>query len=70
MAEGATFASLETIINGIKTVGTWFFGLFTDFVNMIGTNSLLLYTVILAIAIGVIGLLYKVVKGFGIKSRG
>lgn len=70
MTESVGFASITTIVQGISTVGSWFFGLFTDFVNMIGSNSLLLYTVIVAIAVGVVGLLYKVVKGFGIKSRG
>lgn len=65
-----SFASITTIIQGVSSVSTWFFGLFTDFVNMIAGNSLLLYTVIVAIAVGVIGLLYAVVRRFGIKSRG
>lgn len=72
MGEGATpvtIASLTDIATGIGSVSTWFWGIFTDFVDMIATNNLLLWMVIFAIVAGTVGLAIKVVRKFGIKGR-
>ena len=64
-----TIASLTDIATGIGSVSTWFWGIFTDFVDMIATNNLLLWMVIFAIVAGTVGLAIKVVRKFGIKGR-
>lgn len=72
MGDGATtvtIASLTDIATGIGSVSTWFWGIFTDFVDMIATNNLLLWMVIFAIVAGTVGLAIKVVRKFGIKGR-
>lgn len=72
MGEGSTtvtIASLTDIATGIGSVSTWFWGIFTDFVDMIATNNLLLWMVIFAIVAGTVGLAIKVVRKFGIKGR-
>lgn len=69
MGEGVTIASLTDIATGIGSVSTWFWGIFTDFVDMIATNNLLLWMVIFAIVAGTVGLAIKVVRKFGIKGR-
>lgn len=63
------FASLTPIITAIQNCLAWFFTLFTGFVNMIAGNSLLLWTVVVAIAFGVISLIFATVRRFGIRSR-
>ena len=63
------FADLSSIITGIGNVSAWFWGSFTDLVDMIGSNSLLLWSVIFAIVAGSLGLALKVVRKFGIKGR-
>lgn len=63
------FAGITTIVQGISNCLAWFFTLFSGFVNMIAGNSLLLYTVIVAITFGVISLIFATVKRFGIRSR-
>lgn len=72
MGEGTTtvaIASLSNIATGIGPVSTWFWGIFTDFVDMIAKNDLLLWMVIFAIVAGTVGLAIKVVRKFGIKGR-
>lgn len=72
MGEGTTqvaIASLSNIDSGIGSVSTWFWGIFTDFVDMIAKNDLLLWMVIFAIVAGTVGLAIKVVRKFGIKGR-
>lgn len=64
-----TLASLTDLITGIGSAMTWFWGIFTDLINTVATNSLLLYSVGLAIVIGTIGLGFKVVRKFGLKGR-
>lgn len=64
-----TIASLTDIATGIGSVSTWFWGIFTDFVDMIASNNLLLWMVIFAIVAGTVGLAIKVVRKFGIKGR-
>lgn len=64
-----SLASLDTLIAGIKSAIAWIFGLFSRFINIIASNDLLLYPVLLAMVIGVVGLVLAVVRKFGLKSR-
>lgn len=64
-----TMASLASIASGIGDVATWFWGVFTDLINTIVANDLMLWPVILAIAAGAVGLAIKVIRKFGIKGR-
>lgn len=62
-------ASLTSIVDGIGSISTWFWGLFQDFLDMITGNSLLLWAVAFAIVAGSVGLLVKVVRKFGVKGH-
>lgn len=62
-------ASLTQIATDIGAVATWFWGLFSDFINMISSNNLLLWSVAFAIVAGSVGLAIKVVRKFGLKGR-
>ena len=64
-----SFASLSGLVSDIGNVTTWFWGIFTDFIDMIAKNNLLLWPVAFAICAGVVGLAIKVVRTFGIKGR-
>lgn len=69
--EGTTvaLASLTSIASGIATAAEWFWGVFTDLINTIASNDLLLWPVILAIVAGSVGLAIKLIRKFGIKGR-
>ena len=43
---------MSSIISGVGTASTWFFGLFKDMIDMIVANNLLLWSVLLAIVCG------------------
>jgi hypothetical protein len=62
-------ATLDSIVTGIGSVSTWFWSLFQDFLDMIVSNSLLLWAVAFAIVAGSVGLLIKVVRRFGVKGH-
>ena len=62
-------ASLTQLATDIGSVGTWFWGLFGDFIEMISSNNLLLWSVVFAIVAGSVGLALKVVRKFGLKGR-
>lgn len=62
-------ASLTQIATDIGSVATWFWGLFQDFIEMISSNNLLLWSVAFAIVAGSVGLAIKVVRKFGLKGR-
>lgn len=62
-------AALTDIVTGIGSVSTWFWGLFQDFLDMITSNSLLLWAVAFAIVAGSVGLMIKVVRKFGVKGH-
>ena len=51
---------MSSIISGVGTASTWFFGLFKDMIDMIVANNLLLWSVLLAIVCGSVGLGIKV----------
>lgn len=69
--EGSTvaLASLSSIATAIGTAAEWFWGVFTDLINTIASNDLLLWPVILAIVAGCVGLAIKLIRKFGIKGR-
>lgn len=67
--EGVTLASLSAIATAIGTAAEWFWGVFTDLINIIATNDLILWPVIFAIVAGAVGLALKVIRRFGIKGR-
>lgn len=64
-----TMAALTSLASDVGTAATWFWGIFTDLVEMISTNNLLLWPVIFAIVAGTVGLAIKVVRKFGLKGR-
>jgi hypothetical protein len=67
--EGVTIASLASIVTGITSVAEWFWGIFTNLINMVATNDLILWPVIFAIVAGCTGLALKVIKKFGLRGR-
>lgn len=64
-----TYAVFTDIISGLGTVSTWFWARFTDLIDLIVANPLLLWSVVFAIVAGSVGVIMKVVKRFGIKGR-
>lgn len=62
-------ANIAGLATDIGSVSTWFWGLFTDFIGMISSNNLLLWSVAFAIVAGSVGLAIKVVRKFGLKGR-
>lgn len=62
-------ADLTALAGDIGSVSEWFWGLFTDFIEMISSNNLLLWSVAFAIVAGSVGLAIKVVRKFGLKGR-
>lgn len=69
MGDTVALASLASIASSIGEAATWFWDIFTDFINTIASNDLLLWPVILAIVAGVVGLAIKLIRKFGIKGR-
>lgn len=67
--EGVTLASLSALASGIASAADWFWGVFTDLINTIATNDLLLWPVVFAIVAGAVGLAIKVIRRFGLKGR-
>lgn len=62
-------ASLGDLATGIGTAATWFWGVFTDLINTIASNNLLLWPVVFAIVAGTVGLAIKLIRKFGLKGR-
>ena len=62
-------ADLSGLATDIGSVSTWCWGLFKDFIEMISSNNLLLWSVAFAIVAGSVGLAIKVVRKFGLKGR-
>ena len=69
--EGNTvaLASLAALASSIAEAAEWFWGVFTDLINTIASNNLLLWPVVFAIVAGVTGLAIKVIRRFGLKGR-
>lgn len=64
-----SLATLTQLIGDIGSAITFIWSIFTNLVNTIASNNLLLYSVLVSLAFGVIGLGYKVVKSFGLRGR-
>lgn len=62
-------ATLTTLATDVGTVGTWFWGIFSNLMNTVSSNALILWPIIFAIVAGAVGLGLKVVRKFGIKGR-
>lgn len=62
-------ADLSNLATDIGSVSTWFWGLFQDFIEMISSNNLLLWSVAFAIVAGSVGVAIKVVRKFGLKGH-
>ena len=62
-------ADLTTLFGGMKQASTWIFTLFARFIDVITSNDLLLYPVLLFIVIAAVYLVYRIVKSFGMRSR-
>lgn len=62
-------SDLTSLINGIKSGATWIFSLFEKVVDVITSNSLLLYPVIFFLVMGAVGLVIGIVRKFGMRSR-
>ncbi len=62
-------ADLSTIATGITTVMTWFWGIFTDFFNIITSNSVILWPVVFAIVAGAVLFLVKFLGRLGLRGR-
>jgi len=62
-------AALTTIASNIGLVAEWFWGIFANLINVITSNDLILWPVILAIVAGAVFMALKVIRRFGIKGR-
>ena len=62
-------ATFTDILAGLGNITPWFWDRFTDLIDLITGNSLLLWSVVMAIVAGSVGLILKVVRKFGIKGR-
>ena len=69
MDGNVAIATLSSLATDIASAATWFWGVFTDLINTIASNNLLLWPVLLAIVAGTVGLAVKVIRRFGIKGR-
>ena len=69
MGSTVSLASLTSLAGSIASAATWFWGVFTDLIETIASNDLLLWPVIFAIVAGVTGLAIKVIRRFGLKGR-
>lgn len=67
--EDVSIASLTDLIGGIKPALTFIWSIFTNLVNTIASNPLLLWSVGFAIVAGTIGIGLAVVRKFGLKGR-
>lgn len=62
-------ADLSLLFNGMSQASKWIFALFARFIDVITSNDLLLYPVLLFIVIAAVYLVVRIVKSFGMRSR-
>lgn len=62
-------ASLTELISGIKPALAFIWSIFTNLVNTIASNPLLLWSVGFAIVAGTVAIGLAVVRKFGLKGR-
>ena len=65
----SSLASLTDIITYIGQIGTWFWGIFSEFATMVKETPVLLYVIIASIVFTGVGLLIKVLKKMGFRGR-
>ena len=63
-------AVLTTLIEGLSSVGQWFFtNVFTELFEVITSNDIILFPVLFAIVTGVVFYAIKIIRKFGLKGR-
>lgn len=62
-------ANLGNLFEGMTAAMNWIFGLFSSFIDKIVENDLLLYPVLLALVMGAVFLVIRIVRSFGMRSR-
>ena len=62
-------ANLSVIAGYIGTVMTWFWGIFSDFFNIITSNSYILWPVVFAIVAGAVLFLTRFLRSLGLRGR-
>lgn len=68
--EGSAFSTgVTTVISGISSVATFFWGLFSDFLGMMLDNYLIAFPILLAVLCTAVLLVVKLIRKFGLKSR-
>lgn len=65
----SSLASLTDIITYIGAIGTWFWGIFSDFADMVKATPILLFVIIASIVFTAVGLLIKILKKMGFRGR-
>ena len=61
--------TITSIITSMGLVGTFFWGLFADFLSMILANGLILFPIIFSVLAGAIYAVVKLVRRFGLKGK-
>lgn len=69
MENTVTLATLSNLATAIGSALTWFWTIFTNLINSIASNDILLWSVGFAIVAGAVFAAVKVIRKFGIKSR-
>lgn len=63
----STLPTITDLITNIGLALTFIWGQFSTFLSTLQSNSLLMYVILVPIVLGVLGLVVKVVKRFGVK---
>ena len=69
MGNESSLASLTDIITYIGAIGTWFWGIFSEFADMVKETPILLFVIIASIVFTSVGLLIKILKKMGFRGR-
>ncbi len=68
--EGSTLLTgITNIITNLGTVGTFIWGLFGTFLEMILENALIAFPVMFAVLAGCVMLVVKLIRRFGVKGK-
>lgn len=66
---GFIMAALTSIAANIATIAAWFWGIFTDLINVITSNDLILWPVVLSLVMASVFMALRVIRKFGIRGR-
>ena len=69
MGNESSLASLTDITTYIGAIGTWFWGIFSEFADMVKETPILLFVIIASIVFTSVGLLIKILKKMGFRGR-